>query len=87
MAKTPLRMLAVVLGLLVVGNLWSQTGSQPAYLNPALPIGQRVDGPDGDEVVEVYLTPPQIPVRPFAPCAVSSVSTCGRVKAGIFRSR
>ena len=43
MSKSPQRMLAVLLGLLVAGNLWSQTASQPAYLNTALPFEQRVD--------------------------------------------
>jgi beta-glucosidase len=42
MSRTPQPMLAVLLGLLFAANLWSQTASQPAYLNPALPLEQRV---------------------------------------------
>src|SRR3984885_3209966 len=43
MSRSPQRMLAVLLGLLCATNLWSQTASQPAYLNPAMPLEQRVN--------------------------------------------
>jgi beta-glucosidase len=52
MSKNSFWILVVMTGLLLMGNLWSQNASQPAYLNTALPFEQRVDDLVGRMTVE-----------------------------------